>query len=155
MIVTLENLPAIREQHKGQKIVLTSGTFDLFHVGHLHYLEAVRELGDIVVVLLSSDARTKARKGPKRPIIPEQDRAAILDALEIVDYVMIDPATSAPDQVDEVHTEIVKTLNPDLYATDGEDPRFFSIMSQDKLRVLPRSGEQVSTSAIIERIASL
>lgn len=155
MIVRLENLADIRSQHKNEKIALTSGTFDLLHVGHLRYLEAVKALGDIVVVMLSGDARTKARKGSDRPVIPENDRAQMLDALKIVDYVFIDPAQAAPDQIDPVHAEIVSLLNPDVYATDGEDPRFFNIMEKSKLLVLPRTDEQVSTSAIIERIASL
>ncbi|MDB5170649.1 MAG: aut protein [Candidatus Saccharibacteria bacterium] len=155
MIVRLENLADIRSQHKDEKIALTSGTFDMLHVGHLRYLEAVKALGDVVVVMLSGDDRTKVRKGPSRPIIPENDRAQMLDALQIVDYVFIDPAKSAPDAIDPIHAEIVRCLDPDVYATDGEDPRFFSIMDKSKLLVLPRTDEQVSTSAIIDRIANL
>lgn len=155
MIARLENLADIRSQHENETIVLTSGTFDLLHVGHLRYLEAVKSLGEIMVVMLSGDNRIKARKGPKRPIIPENDRAQMLDALKIVDYVFIDPATSAPDEVDPVHAEIVRRLDPNVYATDGEDIRFFDIMDKSKLHILPRTDEQVSTSAIIERIANL
>lgn len=155
MIVKLENLADIRSQHRNEKIALTSGTFDLLHVGHLRYLEAVKSLGDILVVMLSGDDRTKARKGPQRPITPENDRAQLLNALKVVDYVFIDPARSAPDQIDPVHAKIVKYLDPDMYATDGEDPRFFNIMDKSKLLVLPRTNEQVSTSAIIERITHL
>ena len=155
MIVHLENLTDIRSRHKHETIVLTSGTFDMLHVGHLRYLESVKALGDIMVVMLSGDDRTKARKGPNRPIIPENDRALMLDALKIVDYVFIDPAKSVPNQINPVHAEIVRCLDPDVYATDGEDPRFFDIMDRSKLLVLPRTDEQVSTSAIIERIASL
>jgi len=151
MIINLEDLANIRSQHINEKIVLTSGTFDLLHVGHLRYLEAVKSLGDIMVVLLSGDDRIRARKGPTRPIIPELDRAQILDALKIVDYVFIDPAMAAPDQIDPVHAEIVDRLQPDLYATDGEDIRFFNIMDKSKLTILSRSDEPVSTTAIIER----
>ncbi len=159
MIVRLENLAGIRSQHKNEKIVLTSGTFDLLHVGHLRYLEAVKALGDVVVVMLSGDARVKVRKGPQRPIIPEVDRVQMLDALKIVDYVFIDPATAQPDQIDPVHAEIVAELQPDVYATDGADPRFWNIMDQSKLVIVPRSESDghghASTSAIIEHIASL
>jgi rfaE bifunctional protein nucleotidyltransferase chain/domain len=152
MIIRLENLADIRSQHKNETIALTSGTFDLLHVGHLRYLEAVKSLGDIMVVMLSSDKRVNARKGPGRPIIPENDRARMLDALKVVDYVFIDPATSAPDEIDPMHAEIAKRLDPNVYATDGEDIRLFNIMDKSKLRVLPRTDEQVSTSAIIEQI---
>lgn len=155
MIIGLDNLAEIRRQHIDKTIVLTSGTFDMIHVGHLLYLEAVKALGDIVVVMLSGDGRTKARKGPNRPIIPENDRAQMLDALKIVDYVFIDPGKSAPDQIDPVHTEVLEHLNPDVYATDGPDPRFFDIMDKSKFVILPRTEAQVSTSAIIEHIANL
>ncbi len=157
MIVQLENLADVRSRHEHEKIVLTSGTFDLLHVGHLRYLEAVRSLGDIVIVMLSGDDRIKARKGPQRPIIPERDRAQMLDALKVVDYVFIDPATSPPDQIDPVHAEIVAKLQPDVYATDGVDIRFSNIMDKSKLVILPRSEGDgyASTSAIIEHIANL
>ena len=86
MIVKFENLSDIRIQHTNKKIVLTSGTFDLLHIGHLQYLEAIESLGDIVVVLLSGDNRVRARKGLNRPIIPENERAQLLSVLKIVDY---------------------------------------------------------------------
>ena len=107
--------------------------------------------------MMSGDDRIKARKGPKRPIIPENDRAQMLDALEVVDYVFIDPATSVPESIDPVHTEIVAELQPDVYATDGPDSRFWNIMEESKLVIIPRSeGEgHASTSAIIEHIVSL
>jgi D-glycero-beta-D-manno-heptose 1-phosphate adenylyltransferase len=157
MILRQENLAGIRSQHKNEKVVLTSGTFDLLHVGHLRYLNAVKSLGDIVVVMMSGDDRIKARKGPKRPIIPENDRAQMLDALKVVDYVFIDPATSLPEDIDPVHAEIVAELQPDIYATDGPDPRFWNIMEESKLVIVPRSeGEgHASTSAIIEHIVNL
>lgn len=157
MIVQLENLADIRGRHRSEKIVLTSGTFDLLHVGHLRYLSMVKALGDIVVVMLSGDARIRARKGPERPIIPENDRAVMLDALKVVDYVFIDPATSSPDETDPVHAEIAALLQPDIYATDGPDPRFWNIMEESKLVILPRSeGEgHASTSAIIDHIRRL
>lgn len=155
MIVKTENLADIRKSHQKEKIALTSGTFDLLHVGHLRYLSAVKSLGDIVVVLLSSDNRVKARKGPDRPIIPEDDRARMLDALKIVDYVFIDPSPSAPDQTDPLHANIISELQPDVYATDGPDPRFWNIMEKSKLVILPRSEEDVSTSAIIANIQHL
>jgi rfaE bifunctional protein nucleotidyltransferase chain/domain len=157
MIVSLENLADIRAKHQGEKIVLTSGTFDLLHVGHLRYLEAVKALGDIVVVLLSGDDRIKARKGPTRPIIPERDRALMLDALRLVDYVFIDPATSPPDQIDPVHAEIISLLQPDVYATDGVDIRFADILDESKQVIVPRSEGKghASTSAIIAHIASM
>lgn len=155
MIIQLENLAEVRANHVNEKIVLTSGTFDLLHVGHLHYLRTIRTLGDIMIVMMSDDDRVRSRKGPSRPVIPEQDRAEMLDALKIVDYVFIDPATALPDEIDPVHSEIVNLLQPDLYATDGEDPRFWNIMDSSKLKVIERTKDDVSTTDIIRRIQSL
>lgn len=159
MIIKPEQLADIRHQHQNETIVLTSGTFDLLHVGHLRYLNAIKALGDVMVVMLSGDQRIKARKGPERPIIPEHDRAQMLDALKVVDYVFIDPGTAHPDETDPVHAEIVTQLQPDMYATDGPDPRFWSIMDESRLAIVPRSesdgSRHASTSAIIEYIQSL
>ena len=62
MIIAIDDLAKIRTQYKNKKIILTSGTFDLFHVGHLHYLQAVKKYGDIFIVLLSRDTRVSGRK---------------------------------------------------------------------------------------------
>jgi rfaE bifunctional protein nucleotidyltransferase chain/domain len=152
MMITLDDLADIRAQHPDKKIVLTSGTFDLLHVGHLEYLSGVKSYGDVVVVMMSGDARVKARKGPSRPVIPEADRMEMLNALKVVDYVFIDPSKLSPDQIDPIHAEIIARLQPDMYVTDGEDIRFSKVMDVSKQAVLPRSSKQVSTSDIIEEI---
>jgi rfaE bifunctional protein nucleotidyltransferase chain/domain len=71
------------------RIVLTSGTFDPFHVGHLAYLEAARAFGDQLVVSVSSDEVVRRWKGPKRPFFPLAERVAMLGALKVVDRVVI------------------------------------------------------------------
>ncbi len=155
MIIAIDDLADIRSDHSEQKVVLTSGTFDLLHVGHLNYLEKVREHGDIVVVLLSGDQRVKARKGSKRPIINEVERARILDSLKIVDYVFIDPSKMRPDETDRIHEEIIQKLKPDYYVTDGPDPRFYNLMDQSQFVVLDRLNPKPSTTSIIQRILDL
>jgi rfaE bifunctional protein nucleotidyltransferase chain/domain len=145
MIVTLDDLADIRARHQGKKIVLTSGTFDMLHVGHLRYLKAVKGDGDILVVMLSGDARVRGRKGSSRPIIAEHDRALMLDALKLVDYVFIDPADFKEGQLDPVHTEILSQLKPDVYATDGEDIRFTTI-KQDTTKMVIIRRDEASTS---------
>lgn len=62
----------------GLKIVLTSGTFDLFHIGHAQYLEKAKALGDVLIVGVDSDEKVRERKGPMRPIVPENERVLIL-----------------------------------------------------------------------------
>src|SRR4051794_27062277 len=73
----------------GQRIVFTNGHFDLLHVGHVRYLQAARSLGDTLVVGVNDDAVTTTRKGPGRPILPEDERAELLAGLACVDYVTI------------------------------------------------------------------
>jgi rfaE bifunctional protein nucleotidyltransferase chain/domain len=153
MIIQPQQLAGLRSKHHDQKIVLTSGTFDLFHVGHLRYLQAVKTFGNIVVVLLSGDERVKTRKGPTRPIYPEKERAEILDALKIVDYVILDPG---PSEEESFYKTIITSLNPDMYVTDGPDPRFLNILDTENFVILPRvadTGKFGSTSAIIDYIS--
>jgi rfaE bifunctional protein nucleotidyltransferase chain/domain len=90
-ILTLEEaiLQFGREKRNGRRIVFTNGCFELLHPGHLRLLEQARELGDVLVVGLNSDASVVTLKGPGRPIWPELKRAEILAALECVDAVVI------------------------------------------------------------------
>jgi cytidyltransferase-like protein len=155
MIVNIDDLAEIRSRHANQKLVLTSGTFDLFHVGHLNYLEEVKKHGDAVVVLLSGDDRVRERKGPKRPIIREADRARILDSLKIVDYVFIDPSKMSPGATDPIYTDVLQELQPDYYVTDGPDPRFYKLMDKSKFIILDRMNPEPSTTSIIDRILEL
>ena len=74
---------------RNQKIVFTNGCFDVIHRGHIEYLKFCKEHGDVVVVGLNSDSSVRAIKGPDRPIHNQVDRAAVLAALESVDYITI------------------------------------------------------------------
>lgn len=155
MVIGFGDLEVIRKHHENQTLVLTSGTFDLLHVGHLAYLKDVKQYGDVLVVLLSGDARVKARKGNKRPIINESDRAQMLDNLKLVDYVLIDPSKLSPEETDPIHKEIIDKLNPDYYVTDGADPRFINILERKRFIILDRSATSTSTTGIINHIAEL
>ena len=79
------------EEHrrKGERIVFTNGCFDLLHVGHVTYLAQAKAMGDVLVVGVNSDAGVRRLKGPSRPVIAENDRAALLAAMSAVDYVVI------------------------------------------------------------------
>jgi D-beta-D-heptose 7-phosphate kinase/D-beta-D-heptose 1-phosphate adenosyltransferase len=72
---------------RGEKVVFTSGCFDLLHLGHLRSLEEARSYGDRLVVAVNSDASVRRIKGPSRPIIPMRQRTELLAALECVDWV--------------------------------------------------------------------
>ena len=89
-----KNLKAVaafvkREKKRGKKIVTTNGCFDILHVGHIRSLTVAKELGDILVVGINSDASVRALKGNDRPIVPEEERAEVIAALEPVDAVFI------------------------------------------------------------------
>lgn len=74
-------------KHAGKRVVFTNGCYDILHPGHIRLLEQARALGDILILALNSDVSVQRIKGPKRPLIAEQDRAALALALEAVDAV--------------------------------------------------------------------
>lgn len=92
-VYSREQLASIIDLAKARSktVVTTNGCFDVLHVGHLRYLQAARELGDLLVVGVNSDASVRALKGKTRPILPEEERAEMLAGLECVDYVTIFP----------------------------------------------------------------
>ncbi len=89
--VDLETMVAERERLRdaGRRVVFTNGCFDILHLGHVQYLTFARRQGDVLVIGLNSDASVRRNKGPKRPIVPEEERAALLLALRCVDYVVL------------------------------------------------------------------
>ena len=73
----------------GYKVVTTNGCFDLLHIGHTRYLQIAKLLGDILVVLVNGDSAVRSLKGKGRPFVPAEERAEVLDALCVVDYVVV------------------------------------------------------------------
>lgn len=110
------NLPA-RSNGPAQarrRVVFTNGCFDLLHPGHIRGLEMARQLGDVLIVGLNSDASVRQLKGPGRPVIPEPERAEILSALESVDAVVIfDEPTPH---------KVISRLLPDILVKGGDWP---------------------------------
>ena len=96
----------------GLKLVLTNGTFDLLHIGHLRYLEAARAKGDLLVVGINSDASVRGYKGPGRPVVPQEERAEMVAALWCVDYATIFDEPTA--------VALVEALQPEVYAKGGD-----------------------------------
>ena len=88
-VIAVTSLVKIRRTLRRQMktVVFTNGTFDIIHRGHVEYLSKAKHLGDVLIVGLNTDASIKKIKGPKRPINPNADRAAVLSALAPVDYV--------------------------------------------------------------------
>jgi D-glycero-beta-D-manno-heptose 1-phosphate adenylyltransferase len=96
----------------GLRLVLTNGTFDLLHIGHLRYLEAARAKGDLLVVGINSDMSVRGYKGPGRPVVPEEERAELVAALRCVDYTTIFDEPTA--------VALVEALQPDVYVKGGD-----------------------------------
>jgi len=96
----------------GNRVVFTNGHFDLLHVGHLRYLQAARGLGDCLVVGINDDAGTTRRKGPSRPIIPQDERAELVAGLGCVDYVVVFAQDTA--------AEAILELQPNIYVKGGD-----------------------------------
>jgi len=126
-------------QHTGKLAVFTNGVFDLLHLGHVTYLQRARALGDFLVVGLNSDASTRRLKGPRRPLVPEDERAAVLAALACVDAVTIfDEPTAVP---------LLAVLRPAVYVkgadyAGGADQRDYLLAPDELRRVL--AGETIA-----------
>jgi rfaE bifunctional protein nucleotidyltransferase chain/domain len=103
---------AAKAKTEGKKIVFTNGCFDLLHVGHLHILKEAKKLGDVLIVALNSDSSVKLIKGVGRPILPESERAELIAALEMVDYVTL---FDEPDP-----QNVIQELKPDVLAKGGD-----------------------------------
>jgi rfaE bifunctional protein nucleotidyltransferase chain/domain len=92
----------------GKTVVLTNGAFDLLHVGHVRYLRAAAQLGDILVVAVNDDASVRRLKGPERPVFPLDERMELVAALEGVDHVV----SFGEDDV----RGVIDSLKPEVHA---------------------------------------
>lgn len=92
----------------GKKIVFGNGCFDLLHAGHVRYLRGAKALGDILVVAINSDRAVRELKGNGRPVMPQDERAEILAAFEMVDYVVVFD--------DLTVSSLLMELQPDVHA---------------------------------------
>lgn len=135
------------EREKGRKVVFTNGCFDIIHAGHVRYMREAKKLGDVLVVGLNSD-RSVSEIKPGRPVVPEAQRAEVLAALDMVDYVTIfDEPTPY---------ELIRKLMPDVLVKGG-DWKPEDIVGSDLVpdtRSLPYF-EGISTSEVIEKIKRL
>ena len=89
MKIDYKDLKDIRQKNKDKKIVVCAGWFDMFHVGHLSFLNNAKKNGDILVVVVMDDISVKPLKGPDRPVIKEGQRIEIVDNIKCVDYTIL------------------------------------------------------------------
>ena len=123
---------------QGKTVVTTNGCFDILHVGHVRYLQKTKSFADVLIVLLNSDKSVKSIKGPTRPINCEDDRAEILCALSVVDYVVLFDEDSARNLLDEI--------KPDVY-TKGADYTMETLPDADIMR---KNGTRVEFISFVE-----
>lgn len=120
-IVALDEAKNLGTSLHGKKVVVAGGCFDLLHIGHVSFLEEAKKQGDVLVVLLESDEAIKKNKGPNRPINTQKDRAQLLAAFRVVDYVVL----LDPDMTNEAYDALVISLKPAIIAaTKGDAYRF-------------------------------
>ncbi len=105
-----------------EAITLANGCFDLLHVGHVRYLHAAKELGGRLIVAVNTDESVRALKGEGRPLIPAEERAEILAALEDVDAVVIFPEKDV--------RALIREIRPDVQAK-GTDYSVESVPERD------------------------
>ncbi len=135
-----------------QKIVFTNGCFDVLHKGHVQYLKFCKEHGDIVVVGLNSDDSVRAIKGPERPVNSQFDRAAVLEALESVDYNAVFDDPTPIDLIESVRPDIL--VKGEDWADKGVVGREF-VESHGGKVVLAPLVEGKSSTATIEKLKSI
>ena len=135
----------------GQRVIFTNGCFDILHGGHVQYLTAARGQGDVLIVGVNSDASVRRNKGPRRPIVPEDERAALLLALRCVDYVVV---------FDEDTPErLIETLLPDVLVKGRDWAHFVAgreaVEAAGGRVVLADLVPGRSTTSLIERILAV
>lgn len=136
------------ERRRGAQIVLANGCFDLLHVGHIRYLEAARQLGDVLVVGINSDEQVKKLKGANRPLMPETERAEIIAALRFVDLVTVfnEPTVA----------ELIRAIRPDVHAkgtdyTEETVPEREIVREHGGRTMIVGDPKDHSTTALIEQ----
>src|SRR5207248_8864650 len=155
-VVPLAQAAVAREaaRAQGRAVAVANGAFDLLHVGHVRYLEGAKDLtrGGLLIVGVNSDSSVRASKGPKRPVVPERERAELVAALGCVDVVVL---FDEPDAL-----ALLSALRPDVHVK-GTDYTEESVPERDLVArlgcrpALAGGGKERSTTEVIARIREL
>jgi rfaE bifunctional protein nucleotidyltransferase chain/domain len=160
-VKTYERIQPIvhRLRKNGKKIVLTSGCYDVLHLGHLLHLAQCRQHGEVLIVAVGNDQTIQHLKGKDRPILTASVRARMVAALEIVDFVVISEEYGKMD-----HIKLVTLLKPEVYVVNQTDSHFTekqNLIRQYGGRVIgikrvpPREAVGISTSQLVKKLLSL
>jgi len=139
-IRTIDSLLTELQWHRRQneKIVFTNGCFDVLHRGHIEYLKFCKEQGHVVVLGLNSDSSVRQIKGPERPVNNQHDRAAVLAALESVDYIVIF------DEADPL--KLIEQVKPDILVK-GKDWEHKGVIGRE---LVESNGGKVVLAPLVE-----
>ena len=151
MLIDRKNIKEFCEKIRceGKKIIFTNGCFDILHVGHVRYLTAAKNLGDILIVGLNTDESVRKLKGETRPINNQLDRAEVLLGLKAVDHVIFFGEETAENLIAEVR--------PNIYVKGGD----YTLETLPEAKIVQSYGGKVefinlvaghSTSNIIQKI---
>jgi rfaE bifunctional protein nucleotidyltransferase chain/domain len=153
VICTLDQAKKLREEARAQRrlCAVANGAFDLLHVGHVRYLLAAKALvpDGLLIVGVNSDASVQLSKGPTRPIVPQHERAEIVDAIRGVDAVVL---------FDERTAEaLLKALQPDLHVkgtdyTPDTVPERALVASWGGRTVIAGDPKDHSTTTLLEKL---
>ena len=136
-------------RRSGAKIVFANGCFDVLHVGHIRYLAGARALGDLLVVGVNSDEQVSVQKGVGRPVMPAEERAELIAALDSVDYVTV---------FDEPTVEqLLLSLKPDIHAkgtdyTEETVPERAVVLSYGGRVAIVGDPKDHSTTSLLKRL---
>lgn len=155
-LVAWDDLPAWRSEFRksGRRLVVTNGCFDLLHLGHVTYLQDARNQGDALLVGLNGDDSVRQLKGPDRPVNSQEDRAAVLAALQSVDAVCVFAEKTA--------ARFLAAAEPDIYVKGG-DYTLETLNQEERHLVESRGGKIIvlplvpgkSTTALLRQISRL
>jgi D-beta-D-heptose 7-phosphate kinase/D-beta-D-heptose 1-phosphate adenosyltransferase len=151
-VLSRNDLAQVRRRLKaeGKRVVFTNGCFDILHRGHVDYLTKAKAQGDVLIVGLNTDSSVQRLKGPDRPVVEEGDRAVVLAALSVVDYVCLFD--------EDTPYELIRALVPDVLVK-GADWSVNDIVGKDVVEAAGGSVHTIeflpnrSTSKIIQKIA--
>ena len=153
IVESYENLAMATKgfQAVGCKIVVTIGSWDMLHIGHLRYLMEAKKYGDVLVVGVDSDRGIKSYKGDFRPVVPERERCEMLTYQSPVDFITI------IDDIDEKgkwEYGLINAIKPDVFIVveDSYPPEQIEDIKKfcNEVVVLPRQAEETSTSNFIQ-----
>lgn len=150
--ININELPQLRVIYKMKKVVLTTGCFDILHVGHIEFLKEAKQQGNILVVGINSDVSIRRLKGENRPILNEKQRSTMLAAIRYVDYLFL----FSDDSVDEG----IYLLNPDVFAIGEESVAMYpteieaSKKVNSRVHIIKRL-DNYSTTSIVSKLKSM